>query len=65
MLVQWGLDEAQKLGYIAYLESSEEAHSLYKSKGFKDIEVHRVDMSKWGAEKPHDTWAMKWEPLTT
>jgi hypothetical protein len=62
MLVKWGIDEAKRLGMIAYLESSEAAHELYRKMGFQDVELHEVDMSKWGAEDTHKTWAMMWEP---
>lgn len=62
MLIKWGTEEAQKLGMIAYLESSEAGHGLYAKMGFKDVELLEVDLSKWGPEEPHKTWAMMWEP---
>lgn len=62
MLIQVVIEEAQKRGMIAYLESTEAGHSLYKGQGFEDVEMHEIDMSKWGAAETHKTWAMKWEP---
>ncbi|KZL79382.1 acetyltransferase, partial [Colletotrichum incanum] len=56
-----GMQEAVRLGVPVYLESSEPGHPLYTKAGFKDIEEHRVDFSKFGAELPHLTWAMIWE----
>ncbi|GAW19972.1 hypothetical protein ANO14919_094650 [Xylariales sp. No.14919] len=52
MLVMWGVEEAKKLGMPAFLESSEEGHSLYLSCGFRDIDVQAIDCTKWG--KPRD-----------
>ncbi|KAI1176667.1 acyl-CoA N-acyltransferase [Nemania sp. FL0916] len=52
MLVMWGVDEAKKLGLPAFLESSEVAHSLYLSCGFRDIDVQAIDCTQWG--KPAD-----------
>ncbi|KAI1757093.1 acyl-CoA N-acyltransferase [Xylaria castorea] len=48
MLVMWGVEEAKRLGLPACLESSPEAHSLYLSCGFRDIDKHHVDCTKWG-----------------
>ncbi|XXG93882.1 hypothetical protein Hte_000131 [Hypoxylon texense] len=57
MLVEWGVKEARKHNMIAYLESSESGHSLYKKCGFRDVECLSIDMGKWGAEV-HNTWSM-------
>lgn len=38
MLVMWGVEEAKRRNLPAYLESSEEGHSLYLSCGFRDID---------------------------
>ncbi|KAK6193205.1 hypothetical protein LQW54_012699 [Pestalotiopsis sp. IQ-011] len=62
LLTRKVLEEAQKLGMIAYLESSEAARSLYKGQGFEEVEMHEVDLSKWGATDTHKTWAMIWKP---
>lgn len=37
MLIQWGLDIANKLRLPAYLESSPAGHKLYQKYGFQDI----------------------------
>lgn len=63
MLIKRVLEEAQKLGMMTYLQSSEDGHSLYTGLGFKDVEFQETDMSKWGASKTHKTWAMIWEPI--
>lgn len=58
MLVQACVDDAVKLGLPAYLESTPAAHKLYESCGFKDVEEHVVDMTKWGGQEKHVTFAM-------
>ncbi|KAI1849266.1 hypothetical protein JX266_005227 [Neoarthrinium moseri] len=62
LLIKQVLEEAQRRNLMAYLESSEAGHSLYTGCGFKDVELHEVDMSKWGATETHKTWAMDWKP---
>ncbi|KAK9418191.1 putative GNAT family acetyltransferase [Seiridium unicorne] len=62
MLTKKVLDEAERLGMIAYLESSEAGHSLYAGLGFKDVELQELDMSQWGATATHKTWSMICEP---
>lgn len=59
MLVNWGVDEAKKRGYPAYLESSDVAHGLYLKSGFRDLELLEIDLSKWGAKDLCRTWAMR------
>ncbi|KAI9707746.1 MAG: hypothetical protein M1836_000708 [Candelina mexicana] len=44
MLVQWGCEEADKLGLPAYVEASAAGHRLYESCGFEDRE--KVVMGK-------------------
>lgn len=61
MLTEKCIGEANKRGLPTYLESSEGGHSLYL-KYFRDVEEFTVDMSKWGATKPHRTWAMIHDP---
>ncbi|KAF9874728.1 GNAT family [Colletotrichum karsti] len=55
------MQEAVRLGVPAFLESSNPGHRLYQKAGFHDVEEHRVDFSKFGAEHPHLNWAMLWE----
>ncbi|KAI8958560.1 acyl-CoA N-acyltransferase [Daldinia sp. FL1419] len=62
MLTKWGIEEAKKLGFVVYLESSSAAHSLYQKHGFRDIECATADLSKWGAPEEHKTWSMKYDP---
>ncbi|KAI1401052.1 acyl-CoA N-acyltransferase [Hypoxylon fuscum] len=63
MLTEWGVQEARKQRMIAYLESSEAGHSLYKKCGFRDVECLSLDLSKWGATENHNTWSMICDPL--
>ncbi|KAK5950195.1 hypothetical protein OHC33_008663 [Knufia fluminis] len=58
MLTQWGIDEAKKHNLPCYVESSTVGHELYKRLGFRDLELHSVDLSRFGATEPHETWAM-------
>jgi N-acetylglutamate synthase-like GNAT family acetyltransferase len=62
MLTKACLDEAREMDMRVFLESSEEAHNLYVKMGFNDVEEHSLDMSKWGLQSTHRTWAMTWEP---
>lgn len=61
MLIKWGIDEARKHGLPCYVESTRKGHELYKRYGFRDLEYHAIDLSKFGAPGPHETWAMIWE----
>ncbi|KAI1103305.1 acyl-CoA N-acyltransferase [Jackrogersella minutella] len=58
MLVRRAVEEARKLGMVAYLDSSEAGHELYKKCGFRDIECLSIDLSKWGATEMHRNWSM-------
>ncbi|KAI1425384.1 acyl-CoA N-acyltransferase [Xylaria sp. FL1777] len=58
MLVNWGVEEAKKLGLPAYLEASTEGHSLYLRSGFRDIKIQSIDMTKWGKPDNHITYIM-------
>ncbi len=62
MLVQWGVDEANRLGLPAYLEATEAGHMLYPSCGFKDVEELKIDTAKFGKEGIHLNWAMRRDP---
>ena len=62
LLIKWGVDEAKKYNLPLFVESSRKGHELYGKYGFKDLECHELDLSKWGAKEPHRTWAMVIEP---
>ncbi|KAI2462832.1 acyl-CoA N-acyltransferase [Annulohypoxylon bovei var. microspora] len=65
MLVRHAVDEARKLGMIAYLQASPAGHELYKRCGFHDIDCLSTDLSKWGATETHYIWAMMCDPSKT
>ncbi|KAF2868459.1 acyl-CoA N-acyltransferase [Massariosphaeria phaeospora] len=50
ILLNWGTQEADKIGLPIYLESSPEAHRFYQKHGFEDIEEFRVDFSQFSKE---------------
>ncbi|KAK5103112.1 hypothetical protein LTS08_003915 [Lithohypha guttulata] len=62
LLVKWGVEEAKRYNLPLYVESSEAGHELYKKYGFKDLELHEIDMSRWGIAQPHRSWGMMIEP---
>ncbi|KAI1390261.1 acyl-CoA N-acyltransferase [Hypoxylon trugodes] len=61
LLVKWGIEEAKKLGLIAYLDSSPAGHSLYRKCGFRDVECLTTDLSTWGGITEY-TWSMIYDP---
>ncbi|KAI0890516.1 acyl-CoA N-acyltransferase [Annulohypoxylon maeteangense] len=65
MLVRQVIDEARRLGLVAYLQSSPAGHEMYKRCGFHDIECLSTDLSKWGAMETHCIWAMMCDPSNT
>ncbi|KAK7414596.1 hypothetical protein QQX98_006533 [Neonectria punicea] len=48
LLLEWGLGEADRLGFPAFLESSEQARPLYEKWGFNEVDRLTVDFSPWG-----------------
>ncbi|OTB07589.1 hypothetical protein M426DRAFT_317897 [Hypoxylon sp. CI-4A] len=65
LLVRRAVEEAQRQGLVAYLESSESGHSLYKKCGFCDVDCLSVDLSRWGATEIHRTYSMMYDPFET
>ncbi|ESZ90183.1 GNAT family acetyltransferase [Sclerotinia borealis F-4128] len=53
MLMQWGMERAEKMGLEVIVESSEMGYSLYKEFGLRPIEKIAVDMR---VENPSNTW---------
>ena len=45
MLLGWGIEQCQKLGVPAYVESTIEAGHFYKKHGFSPIETFSVDLN--------------------
>ncbi|ORY68338.1 acyl-CoA N-acyltransferase [Pseudomassariella vexata] len=58
LLVKQCLEEAKALGIPTWVESSEAAHKLYLKCGFRDVDLHAVDLSQWDAPDLHQTWLM-------
>ncbi|KAI0433669.1 acyl-CoA N-acyltransferase [Xylaria sp. FL1042] len=61
-LIKWGVDEAGKLGFPAYVESSRVGHALYLRSGFRDLDTHSVDFTEWGHPATHITYIMGTQP---
>ncbi|KAH8690707.1 acyl-CoA N-acyltransferase [Talaromyces proteolyticus] len=47
-LLQWGLDEADKLGLITSLESTPEGRRLYEKAGFEVVKELSLDLTPYG-----------------
>jgi hypothetical protein len=46
--MQWGVEQADKLGLPAYIESSPSGVGLYSKWGFKVIDNLPLDAREWG-----------------
>ena len=58
-LLQWGLDEADKRGWQAYIDATPEGVGLYKKLGWKERERLVVDLRDWGwVGKEDDRWSV-------
>jgi GNAT superfamily N-acetyltransferase len=51
LLLKWGVEEADKLGLIGYLEASEAGAPLYKKFGFEPIKTIIFDAKKYGGDQ--------------
>ena len=58
-LLQWGMEQADRLGVVMALESTPAGLSLYKRFGFREMEVIKADMKKFGWDLPYDPGAAK------
>ncbi|PWY71036.1 hypothetical protein BO70DRAFT_382215 [Aspergillus heteromorphus CBS 117.55] len=47
-LVQWGIDEADRLGLQAYTEASPDGYGLYVRFGLEEVDRVTVDLEPWG-----------------
>lgn len=50
-LIQWGLDEADRLGLIAYLEASADGARLYEQTGFEKVKDVYMDLRPFGVQE--------------
>ncbi|KAF2673190.1 hypothetical protein BT63DRAFT_410226 [Microthyrium microscopicum] len=48
LLMQWGVEEADRYGLFGYIESSEAGKPLYAKYGFKDLCAVDFDITRWG-----------------
>ncbi|KAF2474432.1 uncharacterized protein BDR25DRAFT_256293 [Lindgomyces ingoldianus] len=65
LLLKWGMDKSNELGFPVYLESTPDGHPFYLKYGFKDIEEFALDISRFGGgDKPHVTPLMLREPAS-
>ncbi|KAF1850857.1 acyl-CoA N-acyltransferase [Cucurbitaria berberidis CBS 394.84] len=62
MLVDWGSKKADELGLPVYLESSIKGHRFYQKHGFEDVDIFKVDFSKFGGPL-HEQPLMVRKPL--
>ncbi|KPM34500.1 hypothetical protein AK830_g12070 [Neonectria ditissima] len=62
LLLEWGLKEAERLGFPAFLEASEQARPLYEKWGFKEVDKLTVDFSPWGGPPKIEVPLMLWLP---
>ncbi|KAL4771050.1 acyl-CoA N-acyltransferase [Aspergillus nidulans var. acristatus] len=61
-LLQWGLDEADRLGLMIYLEATEEGRPLYERFGFEAIKVVKFDAGAFGGVGKHQYTFMLRQP---
>ncbi|KAI7971321.1 hypothetical protein EIK77_007375 [Talaromyces pinophilus] len=50
-LIQWGLDEADRLGLIAYLEATADGARLYEQTGFEKVKDVYMDLRPFSVEE--------------
>lgn len=62
MLLKYGLAMADSEGRKAYIEATAEGHPVYLKLGFRDIDVLRLDLSKWGGTTPGVNTIMMRDP---
>lgn len=55
MLVQWGIDLADRENLDLFLTSTPTGHSLYRKMGFEDIAAFEIDLSILGGTVKNDT----------
>ncbi|KAL4994518.1 acyl-CoA N-acyltransferase [Aspergillus recurvatus] len=61
-LLQWGVDEADRLGLMAYLEATEEGRPLYDRFGFEAVKVVEFDAGAFGGVGKHQYTFMLRQP---
>jgi hypothetical protein len=64
MLLQQGIELAEKEGRKIYLESTAAGRPLYAKLGWKVVDVLSVDLKQFGGEGPGENWVMLRNPVT-
>lgn len=62
MLVQQGLDLADAEGKKTFLSSTEAGYEFYLKLGFKEVDVVKIDVTKWGGKEPVVSQVMLRDP---
>jgi hypothetical protein len=62
MLVNWGIDEAKRLGMPAYLETTPKGRPLYERCGFAVVDHLVTDFSPWDGPAVEKTPLMLYDP---
>lgn len=55
MMMDWGVKHADSSGLISYVQATKEGRPLYAKFGFKVVETHVADLSKWGGPSRDET----------
>ena len=58
-LLNWGVEQADRLGVVMALESTPAGLEMYKRVGFREVDVIKADMKRFGWNEPYDQEAAK------
>ncbi|KAJ0420358.1 acyl-CoA N-acyltransferase [Aspergillus carlsbadensis] len=59
-LLEWGIEQAERLGLLVYLEATEEGRRVYERVGFEVVRVERFDAAWfWGAGRCEYTFMVR------
>ncbi|KAJ6779366.1 hypothetical protein PWT90_04031 [Aphanocladium album] len=48
IMMDWGVKQADDRGLTSYVQASPEGRRLYEKFGFREVDTHVVDLTKWG-----------------
>ena len=63
LLINWGLERADKAQLLSFLEATETGRPLYIKLGFKAVHEEVFDLSKYGAQGIETNTAMIRDPM--